>query len=155
MTTRSRYLPILYILAGIVLGIFVGVSISRSWAILLLRIIAVGLILTIALFWRRIESHAHKRCLDTWSMRRVRGRWSFILIQYLVVRGSLIFAAFAGPMLLQPPMTNQTTTIIPAFSFLLIVAMIYLGNESWKECERDYEIQTLRNLAQQTRTASN
>ncbi len=155
MNTGFRSPLVVYFFAGVALGIFVGLSISRPWAVLVLRLIAGGIVLTIALFWRRIESYSQKHYLESWSAQRRRGRLSFVISQYVLLRGGLLSVALAGPLFLQLPIRGHDLTAIFAVLVLIAVLMIYLGNESWVQCEREYEVQVLRMAAQHIRTASN
>ena len=155
MTTKPKFFYVFYLLAGLLVGIFVGASIGRQWVTVVSRLISSCVILATALFWRRVESYAHKRYLETWSIRRIRGKWAFIVTHYIFLRGGLLFAAFVGPMFLQSPITKETLMIISVSLLVLTGSMVYLGHASWTECERDYEIKMLRGAAERMRTVSN
>lgn len=155
MTFKPKSLSVFYFFAGLLVGFFIGVSINREWATVVARLIGAGAIVGIALFWRRIEAYSHKRYLETWAARRLGGKWLFILTQYILIRGSLIFAAFIGPMLSRSVITKQTMMIVFVSLIPFVALMTYLGHESWRECEADYEVQVLRDAAERSRAVSN
>ncbi len=155
MTFTPKSLSVSYFFAGLLVGFFIGVSINREWTTFVATLIGGGAILVITFFWRRIESYSHKRYLETWAVRRLQGKWLFILTQYILIRGSLIFAAFIGPMLSRSVITKQTLMIVFIFLIPFVALMTYLGHESWTECEGDYEVQVLRDAAERARAVSN
>ncbi|MCL4538486.1 MAG: hypothetical protein M1378_02620 [Bacteroidetes bacterium] len=155
MTAPTKSLSVFHFFTGLLVGFLIGASISREWATIFSRIVGAAVILAVAFFWRRIESYTHKRYVEAWSVRRSRGKWRFVITQYVVIRGGLLFAVFAGPMFTQPPTTGETLAFI-VFSLVAFLAlMVFLGSESWSQCEREYEVQLLRGAAQRIRTASN
>jgi hypothetical protein len=155
MTSMPKSLSVFYFFAGLVVGLFIGLSINREWATVVTKLIGAGAILVIAFFWRRIESYAHKRYLETWSVRRLRGKWHFILTHYIFIRGALILAAVVGPVFPMLVFTNETLLTICVSLVAFAALMTYLGHESWTECEQDYEVQVLRQAAEQSRIARN
>lgn len=155
MTTPTRSLSVFHFFAGLLVGFLIGASISRQIATISSRIIDGAVILTVAFFWRRIESYTHKQYMETWSVRRPRGKWRFVLTQYVLIRGGLLLIVFAGTMFTQPPITAETLMFIGFLVIAFLALMAYLGHESWNQCEREYQVQLLRGAAERIRTASN
>jgi hypothetical protein len=155
MTPVSRPLSIFYFFSGLLVGLIVGMSLDKQWTVVVTRFISAGVIIILSFFWRRIESYSSKRYLDTWSTHRARGKWRFIFIHYVFIRGLILLVVFAGPMLPSFVFTTLTVTIIGASIIALVLLLIYLGHETWTTCEQDYEILVLRQAAQQARIASN
>lgn len=108
-----------------------------------------------AFFWRRIESYTHKRYMDTWAMRRLRGKSRFIVTHYVLIRGGVLFAAFVGPMFTRPPIMGEMMIFILSSLAACLALMVFLGRQSWTQCEREYEVMILRGAAQRIRTANN
>ena len=150
-----KSLSVLYFAAGLLIGFFIGVSISREWSIMTTRILSAAAIVFIALFWRRIESFAHKQYMENWEIRRIHGKWIFVLTQYILLRGGLIFAAVVGPAFSRLSMSKETVATILVTLVLLAGIMTYLGYESWMQCERQYEVRVLRDAAERTRANNN
>ncbi len=118
------------------------------------RIVSAAVILIIALFWRRIESYSHKQYLETWSVRISHGKWFFILTQYILLRGGLMFVVLAGPVVSRSAISRGALATILASLVLLISLMTYLGHESWNACKRDHEVRVLREAAERLRAIS-
>lgn len=155
MTSSSKSLSLLYFFFGLLCGLFIGVLLDKGWSDVVTKCISSGAIIVIALFWHRIESVAHKRYLETWSIRRSRGKWHFILTEYVLIRGSILFVVTAGPLLPMLRFTETTAVILFASIVTLALLLIYLGYEAWTRCDQDYEIQVLRRAAEQLRTERN
>jgi hypothetical protein len=155
MTSIPKSFSVFYFFSGLLVGLLLGLSISKEWSTVLLRLLASCTIIVVALFWRRIESLAHKRYLETWSVRKTAGRWRFIITQYVLIRGSALTAAVVVPALPTLILTTDTLFVILATLVVLVLLLIYLGYESWTECEEDYRVHLLRQAAEQSRISSN
>ncbi len=155
MTQLPRSLSAFYFLAGLLVGLLIGLSINRGWSDIATKFISAGLIIVFAFFWRQIESFAHRRYMETWSVRRTLGKWCFITTQYVLLRGTVLLLAVAAPMLPSLIVTTFTLMIILACVITLALLLMYLGHESWTECEQEYAVQLLRQTAEQTRIATN
>lgn len=151
----SKSLSLLYFFAGLLCGILVGGSLDRRWSGVFTTFISAGAIILIALFWQRIESVTYKRYLETWSIRRSRGKWPFILTEYVLIRGIILFLVTAGPMLPTLILTKYTASILLASIVVLALLLVYLGYEAWTRCDQDYDIQVLRQAAEQSRIERN
>ena len=155
MTTMSKPLSLLYFFSGLLCGVLVGASLGERWSGVFTKFISAGAIIVIAFFWHRIESVVHKRYLETWSIRRSRGKWHFILTEYVLIRGIILLVLTAGPMLPTLIITELTASILLATIVVLALLLIYLGYEAWTQCEQDYDIQVLRQAAEQSRIERN
>lgn len=155
MTTISKSVSLLYFFSGLLCGLLIGVSLDKEWSNVVTKFISAGTIIVMASFWRRIESFAHKRYLETWDTRRSRGKWHFVLTEYVLIRGAVLLLVIAGPMLPTITLTASTAGIILASIIALALLLMYLGSEAWTACEQDYEIQILRQAAEQSRIESN
>ncbi len=155
MTQMSKPLSLLYFFSGLLCGVLIGASLSEHWSGVVAKFISAGAILVIALFWERMESVVHKRYLETWSIRRSRGKWHFILTEYVVIRGIILLVFAAGPMLPTLIFTKLTVSILLASIVVLALLLIYLGHESWIRCQEDYDVQVMRQAAEQSRIERN
>jgi len=93
--------------------------------------------------------------MEMWPTYKARGEWRFILLHYGIVRGTILFAVAAGPLLPTVSFTTATGMIIFASIIPLVLLLLYTGNETWVSCEQDYEIQILREAAERTRIGTN
>jgi hypothetical protein len=155
MTSMPRSFSVFYFFAGLVVGLLVGVSINKESSAIVSRLLVSGIIVVVAIFWRRIESIAHKRYVETWPVQRARGKWHFILTHYVLIRGSALVAAVVVPALPSLILTKETFLIIGGSLAVVALLLMYLGHESWTECEQAYEVQILRQAAEQSRISAN
>ena len=155
MNPVSRSVSLLYFFSGLLVGLLIGVSLDKEWTSVVSRFISAGAIIIIAFFWQRIESATQKRYLESWPHHRSRGKWRFILTHYVLIRGTILFMLFAGPMLPSIKLMMSTGIIILASAALLALLLMYLGHEAWTKCEQDYEVQMFRQAAEQSRVAAN
>ena len=86
---RTAYV---YFAVGLIYGFGLGVLLDGSNMVNLTSVSLMGglLILIPTLWW--IESHAHTRRLAEWDRIRERGRYSFVLIWYVLLRGGIFSA---------------------------------------------------------------
>ncbi len=151
MNRLTRSPLILVFSAGLLCGLLIGMAIDRGWSPIISKMLWVGSIVVISLFWQRVEAAAHIRHMYTWAIRRVRGKWRFIITRYILLRGSILFVITMGPSYVNAslPFLFSWVTFGVVAAFVLLFA--YLGYEEWSSCEEDFEIQALRLAAEQTR----
>lgn len=151
----TKSLSPFYFFAGLLCGIFAGVSVDRAWSTIVARVVSAGIFILLAFFWRRFEAAAHKHYIENWPARRARGKWYFVLTEYVLIRGALIFFAIAGPTLPTVKFTSATVGVL-FVSLVLVMALFgYFGLEAWASCEKEYLVRSLRNAAAQSRIESN
>jgi hypothetical protein len=155
MTSVPKTLSVFYFFSGLVVGLLIGLSVNKELVPILLRVLATCTIIVVAFFWRRIESYAHKRYLETWSNHKSGGKWRFIITQYVLIRGSALTAAVILPAIPTLILTTYTVVIILATTAILVLLLIYLGHESWTECQQDNQVQVFRHAAEQSKVSSN
>ena len=155
MNPLPKSLSVFYFFAGLLVGLLIGLSVSRELSAAAAKIVSSGIIILISLFWRRIESLTRERYLETWSFRRAQGKWKFILTHYVLIRGTFIYLAISAPMIPALVLTIVNLVIILSTVVLLALLMVYLGHEVWTQCEQDYTVKVLREAAKQSQIASN
>jgi hypothetical protein len=133
----------------------IGASIDKEWTTLVLRILPATIMILLVFLSRRIEALLHKYYMETWQVWKSRGKWQFILTNYVLIRGGIIFLAVSAPMLPMLILTAYTVGLIIVSFAALAALMIYLGYEEWNKCEEDYKIQMFRDAAEQARIAGN
>ncbi len=151
MNRLTRSPLILVFATGLLCGLLIGMTIDRGWSGVVSKVLWVGSIVVISLFWQRAEEAAHIRHMRTWAVGRVRGKWRFIIRHYILLRGALLFIITMVPSYLNAslPFIFSWVTMGAVAAFVLLFG--YLGNEEWTRCEAEFEIQALRLAAEQTR----
>ncbi len=134
----------IYLLFGMLCGFLIGTSVGQESAIIARRMLFAAAIMFVALFWRRIESKAHKQHLLEWDDIEERGKWQFILVRYVLVRGIVFVVLLIGPALSTLKFTINTISILVFAGSLLISILLYLGHEEWSDCVQEMEILALR-----------
>ena len=155
MNPLPKSLSVFYFFGGLLVGLLIGLSVSRELSAAVAKIVSAGLIILFSLSWRRIESLTRKRYLESWSFRRAQGKWRFILTHYVLIKGTIIYLAVSAPMIPALVFTTENLMIILSTIVLLAFLMVYLGHEVWTQCEEDYTIKVLREAAERSRIASN
>ncbi len=153
MSLLNRTPTALYFAAGLFCGLLLGPTIDKTWAGILVRFLSGMTVVVVALFWHRIESSAHKRHMETWPIRRVRGKWRFVLTRYVFFRGTLLFLATIAPSFASFKFSSMVPIVVFAAYVGSSLIFLYLGHEEWTRCEEEYEIKALRLAAEQTRFA--
>lgn len=155
MTGTRGSLSAFYFFAGLLCGVFVGVSIGGEWSAMVAKLVSAGVIILLAFFSRRFEAMAHKHYLENWAVRRTKGKWFFVLTEYALIRGAIVFFAIAGPILPTLRFTSATIGALMSAGAVIVAIYVYLGNEAWKSCEKDYFVRALRHAAARSRIESN
>lgn len=151
--SNTRF-PYLYFLFGAVCGFLLGSSLERESSVIVGKIIFATAVLLIAFFWRRVEATAHTRHVEAWHLLRLRGKWYFIITRYLLLRGSVLFVVLIGPMYMTLGLSTFHFDYLALVLMLFAFITLYLGQEEWSNCEREYEILIIRQAAEQERAAS-
>ena len=134
----------IYLLFGMLCGFLIGTTLGQEWAIIVRRMLFVGAIMFIAFFWRRIESKAHNQHLAEWDEIEARGKWRFILMRYVVLRGIVLVVILIGPALSTLRFSITAVSILVFATSLLIAILLFLGHEEWYDCDQEMRILALR-----------
>jgi hypothetical protein len=144
-TEKSDYL---YLLFGIFCGFLLGSSVGQETGVWVRRFLSAGAVIFVALLWRWTESRAHTHHLEQWEELRIRGKWFFIISQYVLVRGIVLLVILAGPAAFELRFSNPIMVVAALSGALLVLMLMYLGHQEWNECEREFAIQSLRKAAE-------
>jgi len=144
-TGRSEYLSLLF---GLYCGFLLGSSLGQEAGVWIRRAVYSVGVLFIAFFWRRIESRVHAEHLDQWEELRARGKRYFVISRYVVVRGFVLLVIFAGPAIFELRFSNPLLFVTAVTGAILVPMFVYLGHQEWQECEREFEIRTIKNAAE-------
>jgi len=131
----------IYFLLGTYFGFLVGSSLEQESAIIARKFLFIGPLLFIVIFWRRIETKAHKNHLKEWDDLQPRGKWYFILTRYVLYRGTLLFAVLIAPAI---PFSTAAVSVLAFAGIFLLATLVYFGNDEWRNCEEEIQILTLR-----------
>lgn len=153
--TKSQSLSPFYFFAGLLCGLFIGVSLDKEWSSLVARLVSVSLFILLALFWRRFEAIARRHYMEGWGARKERGKRSFIFLEYALVRAVVVFLAVAGPALPKVDFTAITVAILMGCLVFAFGMFAYMGREVWVSCENENLVRALRSAAVQSRAVSN
>ena len=152
MTTRASVF--FYFFFGLLCGFLLGTSLDKEISVTFGRLIFALAIVLLAIFWRRIETNAHKRHLELWHTLRQRGKWFFILTRYVLLRGSVLVVILIAPFLAALRFTTLVSIILLLTLVPLMLMLSFLGHEVWTICEQEFEVLALRQAAEQTRKLS-
>lgn len=143
-TERFDYL---YLLFGIYCGFLLGSFIDQDATVWVGRILSTAAILFIASRLKWIEGKSHRRHVEQWEYLRAGGKWHFVIVRYALIREVVILIIFVGPLesTLKLSLTYLSTAVF--VGAVLAPVLVYLGHQEWIDCERESEIQTLRNAA--------
>jgi hypothetical protein len=144
-TERFEYL---YLLFGLYCGFLLGSSLGVEAGVWFRRAVYSIGILFIGFFWRRIESRAHREHLDQWEELRARGKWFFVISRYVVVRGFVLLVIFGGPAVFEMRFSGTLLAVTAVTGAILVPMFVYLGQQEWHECQREFEIRAIKNAAE-------
>lgn len=97
-----------------------------------------------------LEQTLHKKRMNNWAAIRNEGKWRFIGIRFVLVRGGIIFLLIVSFIPKVTPGILTLSVILPLFLVLL-----FAGNETWKGCESQFGIDSLRALSQKISVMKN
>lgn len=155
MTSISKSFAWLFACLGLFVGFIIGASLDKASTAFLLKIVPVGIIVVLVLFSRRIDSAMHTHYVETWPRWQTRGKWRFILVNYVAIRGGILFLAVGAPYIPVLEYIKYTVGILLFVVIAVVLMMIFLGHEEWTKCEEDFQIQMYRRAAEQSRIAGN
>jgi hypothetical protein len=137
---RTAYV---YFAVGLIYGFGLGVLLEQSNLINLTSLsLLIGLLVLIpALGW--LEARTHHRRLAAWGRIRERGKFIFIGMWYLVLRGGI----FSAVLMLSLRGTGPAWPVHEVGIPVVLIALFIVGSEEWKNCEREYRIK-LRRLSE-------
>lgn len=141
---KSERFSYLYLLFGAWGGFLIGSTIGQEAALIARRMLIAVAILFIAFSWRRIEHRAHLKHLENWDEIKAAGKWKFVLTQYLLFRGGVLFALVVLPALTTLQFHGTVIAIMAVSAVLLAAILLFFGIEEWKECAQEEEILLLR-----------
>ena len=154
-TPETKSMLPFYLAFAFVCGFLLGGSLPREDAIIISRMILGGAIVVTALFGKRIERYAHSNQMSRWSAVRARGKWFFIVTQYLLLRGAVVFVLFFVPLLRSMSFSNSVLALSVTAGVVLISALTYFGIEEWNRNEQEFQIGLLKSAGEQLRIVRN
>jgi hypothetical protein len=142
---RAAYIPFAVGLAyGVGLGaLLVQTSMLTLGALLFL----IGVLVLIpVLAW--VETRSHQHYVSKWEQIRGKPKSSFILIQYVLIRGSILCIA-----LLVLASAKGLPASLALIGVLVIVAAIAaVGNQEWENCEQEHRALALQSAAERLKS---
>ncbi|HUI65703.1 MAG TPA: hypothetical protein VL126_12755 [Bacteroidota bacterium] len=143
-----------YLLIGLVVGFLLGSCMADGLLSVANKAVTALAIIFLALFGRKMDAFEHLRNLTFWEAIRQHGRLQFIMIRYLILRGGILTTIILLPLLKTFYTWTQSEGWFALIAAIVLMTVIYLGNEEWKNCEREYETRLLRHAAEDHREAS-
>ena len=147
MNLRNSYT---YFGAGLVFGFILCFLMQREGPITFTRLLPVVGYLVALMFWRWIEGRMHTHQTQGWQYIRRQGKFEFVMIRYVVLRGAILSLIFISPMF-------STIEFRTAFFFgvLVITVTTVLGYQEWSDCENQYQASLLRDAATSLKVIQN
>jgi hypothetical protein len=141
---KSEKFNYLYFLFGVLCGFLLGSSLEPQTGVWVRRVLAGIALCLVALFWRRTEAKSHRYHLEQWEELRLRGRWFFVITRYLLLRGIVLIVIFGGSAIFETWYAAPLLFLVA----ILVPLLLYLGVQEWNDCEKEFEIQSLRQTAE-------
>jgi hypothetical protein len=122
----------------------------REGTLTLTRILLIiGYLIALAL-WRWIEVRLHTHHTERWEYIRQQGKFGFVTIRYLILRGAILSLLFLGPMF--PRFDIRIAAVV---ALIIIVGMTLQGNQEWSNCESQFHASQLRAAAANLKASQN
>jgi hypothetical protein len=136
----NRFLAFGYIILGVIVGYGIGVtSQSKGDTLLSLERLLILLIVTLTLgLWFWFESGGRERRLKKWDKIRTGGKWRFIVIRYMIIRGILVLAFLFVPAFFYAGASYPILLMLAISIVVVSLVMAYIGNQEWLETELAY-----------------
>ncbi|HUI09332.1 MAG TPA: hypothetical protein VL221_03335 [Bacteroidota bacterium] len=145
---RSERFELLYLLFGILCGFLLGSAIDPETGVWIRRVLGAAGILIVGFFWRRVEARAHRSHIEQWDEIVERGKWRFVLTNYVLLRGFVLLVILGGPTAMEAKFYTTTIAVDAIAGVVVIPLLMYLGLIEWNECRREVEIRALRDAAE-------
>jgi len=145
---KTERFEIFYLLFGVLCGFLLGSSLDPDAGVWVRRTLGACGIFVVGFFWRRIEARAHRSHIEHWDEIAPRGKWRFVLTNYVLFRGFILLVVLGGPWASVTRFSTATLLVDAAAALLVIPLLMYLGLIEWNECRRDVEIRALRDAAE-------
>ena len=145
---KSERFEIFYLLFGLLCGFLLGSSIDPDTGIWIRRSLGVAGILIVGFFWRRVEARAHRSHIERWDEIAPRGKWRFVLTNYVLLRGFVLLVILGGPFATVTRFSTATLLVDAVAALVVIPLLMYLGLIEWNDCRRQVEILALRDAAE-------
>jgi hypothetical protein len=137
-------------IAGAVFGFGLCLVMQQSGPVTLLRILPVISLGVVLMFLQWVEERTHGTLLEHWDEIRRKGKWSFIVTRYLLLRGGILLVVFLAPA--YPAFDPRTDLLIVV---IVVAVTALLGYQEWTNCEHQYRVNTLRKAANILRAIQN
>ncbi len=145
---KSERFEYLYLLFGVLCGFLLASALGPETGVWIRRALSGAGVLFVAFFWRRIEAKAHRRYLEHWEEFRARGKWFFACTRYVLLRGAVLFVILGSPTAIELKFSGSLIFVNVLLGVVLVPLLLYLGIQEWNDCEREFEIRTIRNAAE-------
>ena len=137
-----------YFAVGLVYGVGLGVLLVQSSMINLsvLSFMIGALLLIPALAW--VETRSHQYYVSRWERIRDKGRFMFIFIQYVLVRGLILSTA----LVLFLRAKGQLSSLELVGVVVILIAIAAVGNQEWENCQQESRVLALKSAAERLKT---
>ena len=139
-----------YFGAGLVFGFALCFIIQREGPITFTRLLPIVGYLIALFLWRWIEGRTHTHHTERWQYIRRQGKFGFVMIRYVVLRGAILSLIFVGPMF--SAIDFRTVAFL---GILFVTVTMLLGFQEWSDCENQYQASLLRDTAASLKTLQN
>lgn len=145
----SRLLAYSYVMFGFLMGFVLGAATERESTLVFQRLaLFIGAAILFAL-GQWFESASHRRYLAKWENIRSRGKWLFVLTHYILSRGMVVLVFTLAPFLSMVKLNNYSLLVLALTFVTAVSVMAFLGYQEWSNCEREFQILSLRKAAKE------
>ena len=132
---RTGYM---FFAVGLIYGFGLGVLLDQTNAVNLtsLSLLIGALFLVPAIGW--LESRTHLRRLASWGRIREQGKFTFIGIWYILLRGGI----FSAILMISLRGISRAWPVDEITVPVILVALFIIGLEEWKECEHQFRFES-------------
>ena len=145
---KTDRFEIFYLFFGLLCGFLLGSSIDPDAGVWIRRTLGAAGIFIVGFFWRRVEARAHRSHVERWDEIAPRGKWWFVLKNYVLLRGCVLLVILGAPAGFETRFSTVTLAVDAIAAVLVIPLLVYLGVVEWNECRRHIEILALRDAAE-------
>jgi hypothetical protein len=145
----SRLLAYGYVVLGFLYGFTLGVVTERESALTIERIATfLGLFLILSV-WQWYENISHRQHMAKWEALEKKGRLYFIILNYLLYRGVVIVILVLTPFISILHLSRYSFMTLLLTIATALVTVLFLGTQEWADCKKEYQIASLRKIAEQ------
>lgn len=146
----NQKISYMYFGAGLIFGFTLCLLMQREGTFTFTLLLQVVGYLVALFLWRWIEDRMHTHYTERWQYVRRQGKFLFVIIRYVVLRGTILSLLFIGPLF-------RTIDFRTAcfFEVLVLAITTLLGYQEWSDCENLYQASLLRDTATSLKVIQN